>query len=244
MSYKHIENYCVRTSEINHKRQIYPHALIQLMQEASMQHTIGMKVSMWDMKAIKSSWVLLKMDVRFYVYPYLNETVAIHTFPSGKEGYFTFRDYLAMDEKGSLYASASSQWTLMHLEERKMLRIPDEFGKLIFITPDTLPRPDFKIPPVNRADIRTSFDVNYFHLDWNGHVNNVLMFRLILESLDPEIFYSKTLKRLLIQFKSEAVLGQKLYIESQYEDEGHRIIHVVKNSETGKDIVLAETYWN
>ncbi|MFZ1525519.1 MAG: acyl-ACP thioesterase domain-containing protein [Saprospiraceae bacterium] len=243
MSYIHIENYTVRTSEINHAKRIHPHALIQLMQESSMQHTIGMKVSLWDLQDMQGSWVLLKMDVRFYSLPLLNDTITIETFPSGKEGYFTYRDYLVFDRFHQLCATASSVWTMMHTETRKMIRIPDEFGKLVCHTDNPLPKPDFRLSPVLQSDSNFSIKVNYLHLDWNGHVNNVAMCRLIMESLDPDIFYQKTLKQLLIQFKSEAILGQTLLFENHHDNEINKISHSVKNSENGKDIVLAETYW-
>jgi medium-chain acyl-[acyl-carrier-protein] hydrolase len=244
MSYIHRENYTVRTAEINHFRRIHPHALIQLMQEASMQHTIGMKVSFWDLQSMQGAWVLLKMEVNFFSLPSLNETITIETFPSGKEGYFTYRDYLVYDRLNNLCASASSQWALMHTENRKMFRIPDDFGKLICYTENQLPRPEFRLHPVQKSDYHQSIKVNYLHLDWNGHVNNVVMCRLIMESLDSDVFYQKTLKKLLIQFKGEAMLGDVLLFENQDDPENNKIIHTVKNPKTGKDIVIAEAYWS
>lgn len=242
MSIKHIENFTVRTSEINHLQKIHPYALIQLMQEASMQHTIQMKVSMWDLLAIKSSWVLLKMDVNFYNLPSLNQSVSIHTYPTEKIRYFAFRDYLVWDDQNQLCASASSQWTLMHTEGRKMISVPDEFSKLIYDTSSSLPKPDFKLSSFMSPDDTAIINVNYHHLDWNSHVNNVVMFRLIMESIDTGIFYNKSLKRLLIQFKAEAMLGQSLLFEHKYVDD-NKILHSVKCASEGKEIVLAETYW-
>ena len=47
----------------------------------------------------------------------------------------------------------------------------------------------------------------------------------------------------MIHFKSEAVLAQTLLFENHHDNEIYKISHAVKNSENGKDIVLAETYW-
>ncbi|MGB4957828.1 MAG: acyl-ACP thioesterase domain-containing protein, partial [Saprospiraceae bacterium] len=127
MSYIHTEIFRVRTSEINHRKVIHPHALIQLMQEASMQHTLGLQVSVWDMESIHATWVLLKMDVKISHYPKLNETVSVQTFPSGLNGYFTYRDYYMYGQDGQLCATISSMWTLMNIETRKMMRIPLTF---------------------------------------------------------------------------------------------------------------------
>lgn len=96
MSYIHTEQFSIRTSEINHNKSLHAYALIQLMQEASMQHTIGMKVSVWDMEAIQGGWVLLKMEVQFYHYPVLGQKVTVKTYPSGLDGYLPTEITLCM----------------------------------------------------------------------------------------------------------------------------------------------------
>ncbi len=243
MSYIHKEQFSIRTAEINHLRKIHPHALIQLMQEASMQHTIGMQVSIWDLESMNGSWVLIKMEVNFYHYPSLNENIKVHTFPSGKEGYFTFRDYMVYDTADRICATASSQWTMMNTESRKLMRIPDSFGTLIFHTDEPLPKPDFRLLPVHNSAHFIEITSGYLHLDWNGHVNNVLMIRMIMESLGNEIFYRKKLKSLKIQFKSEVVISQKLKIAYETGETENNIRHTVSDINTGKDLVLAETIW-
>jgi acyl-ACP thioesterase len=243
MSYIHKESFSIRTSEINHLRKVHPHALIQIMQEASMQHTIGMKVSVWDLESMQGAWVLIKMEVNFFNYPALNDTIKVHTYPSGKEGYFTFRDYLVYDEEDILIATASSQWTMMHTGSRKMMKIPDSFGELIYQYDKPLSKPEFRLKPgenlINSREIKTT----YFHLDWNGHVNNVVMIRMILENLDDTIYYQKNLKSLKIQFKSEAVIAQVLCVHFESLDSDNIIRHTVTDKLTGKELVLAETLW-
>ena len=241
MSYIHTEHFSIRTSEINHLKRIHPHAFVQLMQEASMQHTIGMQVSVWDLESMNGSWVLIKMEVNFVHFPLLNEQITVHTFPSGKDGYFTFRDYSAYDKAGRICATASSQWTMMNIESRKMMKIPDAFGSLVFHTDDPLPKPDFRLPPILSDAPFIEITSGYLHLDWNGHVNNVLMVRMIMESLGNEIFYRKKLKTLKIQFKSEVVIAQRLKIAFESFEAQNIIRHAVTDISSGKDVVLAET---
>jgi len=40
------------------------------------------------------------------------------------------------------------------------------------------------------------------------------------------------------------MLGDVLLFENQDDPENNKIIHTVKNPKTGKDIVIAETYWS
>lgn len=240
--YIHTETFKIRTSEINHLKEIHAFALIQLMQEASMQHTIGMKVSVWDMEALKAGWVLLKMEVNFYHYPTLNERVTIKTYPSGLEGYFTFRDYLVYSEDGTLCASASSMWTMFNTETRKMVKIPEHFGTLVYKDAEPLPKPDKKLLVPEAGTSESNVTVNYFHLDWNGHVNNVQLIRLMMESLNNELLVNNKLLTLSLQFKTEAMLSQQLTFVHQPVGK-QTFIHAIRDLNSGKDVVLAQSEW-
>lgn len=242
MSYIHKETFRVRTSEINLSKEIHPHHLIQLMQEASMQHTLGMKVSVWDLESQSVSWVLLKKTIRFFKFPLLGQNIEIHTFPSGLDGYFTYRDYYVYDENGDLCANASSMWTLMDTNERKMVKIPASFGSLVYQTETYLPKPVQKMRIPEEEDSPFKVKVNYLHLDWNGHVNNVQLVKMIFESLSENILKDRVLSTFTIQFKSEAILGQNLEVRSQLLSE-NEVIHAIKNVETGKDIILGNSIW-
>ncbi|MBK9737419.1 MAG: hypothetical protein IPO92_21670 [Saprospiraceae bacterium] len=243
MSYIHKETFRIRPSEINHLKNIHPYHLVQLMQEASMQHTIGLKVSVWDLEEKNISWVLIKMDVHFYRYPALGENVEVQTYPSGLDGFFTYRDYFVYDESGFLCATASSTWTLLDTINRKMVRIPESFSSLVYKSEHLLPIPIQKLftPTNTSADYMVT--VNYLHLDWNGHVNNVQLIKMIFESLGTEFHIDRFLKRLIIQFKSEATIGQGLMVRNEVIT-NNKVIHAIKNEATGKDIVIASTIWS
>ncbi len=243
MAYIHTEYFSIRTAEINQRKVIHPHALIQLMQEASMQHTIGMKVSVWDMEALQASWVLLKMEVNIFTYPTLGETVRVDTYPSGLDGYFTYRDYYMYDNNGDLMATTSTMWTMMNTYTRRMLKIPEEFGSLVYPAASFLPRPTKKIKDNITVEKSYLTRVNYLHLDWNGHMNNVQYIKMIMESLDPNILKTKEMRSLVIQYKSEALLGQELAIMHQKDTE-NIIRHIIRDLHSGRDLIVAETDWS
>lgn len=242
MSYIHTEQFSIRTSEINHNKLLHPSALIQLMQEASMQHTIGMKVSVWDMEAIQGGWVLLKMEVRFFHYPILGQKVTVKTYPSGLDGYFTYRDYFMYDENENLCATASSMWTMMNTESRKMVKIPFSFQSLVYESETPLDRPSKKLYPATISVQTTNVKVNYFHLDWNGHVNNVQLIKFIMESLDSSIHYNLSMETFNIQFKTEAKLHQELLLFNEAMSE-NQYRHSIRDKSTNRDIVIAESVW-
>lgn len=239
---KYTELFRIRTSEINPDKVVHPHALISLMQEASMQHTISMKVSVWDLTAISGSWVLLRMQVKFIRYPGLNDTLRIETYPSGLEGYFTYRDFLAYDADDRLCATISSMWTMMNTETRKMMKIPYEYDRLIYSGAIPLEKPDFKVKPITDLSDPVQVRINYFHLDWNGHINNVRLINILLETLETDLVSNHQLLSLNIQYKNEVGLDEEVLVYHSTTDALTRV-HLIRHKDTGQDIILAESVW-
>ena len=239
---KHTEYFRIRTSEISPRKVIHPHALTGLMQEASMQHTMSMGVSVWDLEAMSGSWVLLRMELRFMRFPGLNETIHVDTYPAGIEGYFTYRDYLAYDARGISVATCASQWALMNTFTRRMMKIPPEFGSLVFYTPEPLGKPETDIPSNENWTEPSIVRINYLNLDWNGHINNVQLIRIIMETLDQNYIATHDLKVLKLAFKNEVLCGEEILVFHQKIGDTS-YIHMVKNKESGKDVLLVSSEW-
>jgi acyl-ACP thioesterase len=124
-----------------------------------------------------------------------------------------------------------------------MVKIPFSFQSLVYTSDTPLNRPTKKLYPVTTQGLAKEVKVNYFHLDWNGHVNNVQYIKMILESLDPKILTTKEIRTLAIQYKSEALIGQELAILHQM-DSDYSIKHTIRCLHTGKDLIVAETEWS
>ena len=211
-------------------------ALVRLMQETAMQHTIQMKVSAWDLEPLHLSWVLFRKNLVIQRLPMFGEKLVVSTSTAGFEKFFTYRDYKVFDEKKEMIASSSSTWLLMDTEERRMVRIPDfilEFaGK---IPEDCLPRPKTRLPNFQAAAISKPFRVGWHDLDFNGHLNNVFYLQWMLEALPDEVLQNGTLLEYDIFYKVEAHWKEGLLSEVQPLSENvflHRLIRI----EDGKEM--------
>ncbi|MEL6122438.1 MAG: acyl-ACP thioesterase domain-containing protein [Bacteroidota bacterium] len=233
--------YQIRTSEIDDQRLIRIPALLQLMQEASMQNVIQLSVSVWDLQGDSVSWVLLRKELTVHRYPTLNERIKVLTYPSGFDRVFAYRDYLVYDDKGMLVASASSTWTLMNLNSRKISRIPESYAKYVEVGPDQrLPLPSTKIPLV--SDVSDIFDYTFrnYDLDWNGHVNNVNLVKLLIEGLDP-IQPQERPFQFIYHIRAECRAGQKVTVSSAPMNEEKSYCSV--RDEEGQLLVAAQAIW-
>jgi medium-chain acyl-[acyl-carrier-protein] hydrolase len=243
LSIIYTERFKVRVQEIDHNKKLQAPELVRLMQEASMQHTIALKASVWDLEAEQVSWVLVKKELHFERFPGWGEEITVVTYPSGLDRFLTYRDYKVLDTEGKTLATAATTWTLMHTAERRIVRIPERFNALVTDIPGTLPRAFDKLPIPDGPSIHSEyFKIGFFHLDWNGHTNNVHFIRFMLESMPDDILFGKVLRSFRIQYKQEALLHDQL--ESSVTPAGNdHYFHRVSRASDGKDIAIAMSVW-
>jgi len=240
----HTEHYRIRTNEIDQQKKLTTSSLIQLMQETSMQQVIDLKASVWDLESRNISWVLLRKEMEIFKEAHLNDQITIQTYPTGFERIFAFRDYIAYNESKEKIAQASSTWTLINTKTRKPERIPEDMFKYKTNPPNgALERPRSKIQSVENCEFSNIYKVNYLNLDWNGHVNNVFMAKVILESMPEDYLFNKRLKNLTLHYKAESFFKDEL--EVQFQKSGaEQSLHRVFRKQDGKDIVFGKCTWD
>lgn len=237
------EDFTIRTYEIDSRKMVTVPALIKLMHEAAMQNVLALQLSVWDLEPHHISWVLMRKQLHINRLPILGEKICIITNPAGFEKFFTYRDYRVYDQSGKLLAYSSSTWLLMDTHKRKMARIPDFILKMNDQMPrpeDCLPRPTGKLPKLERADRQKAYEVNWFDLDFNQHLNNTFFMQWMLEALENDVLTKGILQEIEINYKLEAQWQDLVVSEVQALGEGlflHRL------SKDGKEIASARSRW-
>ena len=68
--------------------------------------------------------------------------------------------------------------------------------------------------------------VGWHDLDWNRHLNNVHYLRIMLDTLPEEVFLTQQLQRIVLQYKAEAQLGDKLLGHANRDDnQGQHLLY-------------------
>ncbi len=235
--------FTIRTYEVDQNKRATIPAIIQLMHEAAMQNVIQLKLSVWDLEEQHLSWVLMRKNTVFHRLPDLGETIYIETYPAGFERLITYRDYKVFDAKNKLIAQTSSAWLLMDTQQRKMVRIPEylydfELPKL----EDCLPRPVFRVPKFKESHFTNHYKVNWFDLDFNGHLSNVNYVKWLVETMEEEGLVKGTLTKLSIAYKQECVWKEQVIAETQKIDKTS-FLHRLKRAADGKELALAHSTW-
>ncbi len=211
------------------------------MQETSMQNVINLKLSVWDLEEKQISWVLLRKKMEISRLPKLGEKIKVVTYPTGFDRVFAYRDYWVYDEKEDALAKASSTWTLLNTASRKLQRIPQEMLDL------ELPPVAFRLPlPNTKLSLPGNFPENYhyqirhFDLDWNNHVNNVVLSKLMLQGTPDEIHQNRILKNYTFHIKNECYLGEDVRVEMNM-NSGH--IHHRILGHDDRVVAFGKTEW-
>lgn len=231
----HKEKYRIRTFDIDQKQAATIPAIVQIMQEASMQHTFHLKASFWDMEPYNVTWVLLRKDIQLFNPVYLNDIVEVLTCPSHFDRFFAYRDYRCLNAEGECIASATSAWTLMNLNTRKINPMLPQFLELPreSINGDALC--DFKLKNEEGMEIKRMYQVSIYDLDWNNHINNAVLIKFMLSAI-PEA----QVNRLKLRFISEAGLDDEIVI--LYKAKNQQILLEAFNKTRQQTVALALIY--
>ena len=229
------EKFRIRSFDIDQDQHATIPAIIQIMQEASLQHTLELKVSYWDLLDHQASWVLLRKDIQFFKPASLNDLIEVVTCPSDFDRFFAFRDYICTDGNNEVIATATSAWTLMDLNTRKIRPMLTHFFKIPCISLLDGEACNFKLKKEEGMEYLRTCQVSVFDLDWNNHLNNSNLIKFMLSAI-PD----KKLNKVQLRFIAEASLEDIILISQKIKDD--KILLEAYNETRQKTIALALAY--
>jgi acyl-ACP thioesterase len=213
-------------------------AVCNYLQEAAALNAEELKFSKsnFDAAGENISWVLTRMRIEMDKYPKWGENVSVLTFPRGGRKIAAWRDFLIKDSEGNVIGRAASEWMLIDLSTRRIVQIP----QAVFDAANTEREPvlgeepftaKLRFPNHEAKDAGT-FKACNFHIDLNGHVNNVHYVSWLLEPLGE-----KRPCGIELLFRGETVCGETVSVKTAL-DAG-QAYHAIF-SEIGKESVVAK----
>lgn len=235
--------FSVKGHDVNSKKFLTIPVLLKYMQEASLQHARQLKTSVWDMTDDQLTWVLVRKEIKIIQPLELDKTYTILTYPSGFDKFLAYRDYLIFDSDKKLVVGASSTWTLFQTDSHKIIKIPPKILE-IGVPPETrfLVKPEKLLLMPNNIELFDSRVVRPYDLDWNNHVNNIVLIRFVLESLKNDGIEDEDVKEILVHFKNELYLGEEVGVYQSKENNIY--FSKLKDKKTDRDILLSKIILN
>jgi len=152
------------------------------------------------------TWILTRMILRIKRKPAAGEQVRVHTWPAKVE-HLAHRGYELVDEQGDIIVRATGAWTVMDLQTRHIVSLPEDLQKAYpLLTLERIPFSCRVVPRLREASSQVSIQVRRDDLDMNGHVNNARYLGWLLEPLPAEA----TPTVLDVQFRAECFPGDTL----------------------------------
>ena len=165
---------------------------------------------------------------RFHRMPHENEHITVTTWEEKPEALQLMRAYEITSESGEKLISGHSSWLLVDPNARRI--VPTKKFTLREESPiqkehDCMKPGKIIIPEkLEMLDRRT---IHYSDIDGNGHTNNSRYGAFIMDAL-PEEYCEKNFTDFRINYAKEAMLGEKLSILANFDDEAKKITVVGK----------------
>lgn len=239
------QKFRIHTYEVDLTGRVSVISLQKYMQEAAVEHAIRLKASMYELYPKNLTWVLYQMFIRVYFYPRLHEEITVHTWPSGRNRFFAYRDFEIRDANENVVAHGISTWSMIQLTTKRPVPLP-EFILQIPYTPRRVLEKEFqKIHALKDAAPQKRFFVRLSDLDMNKHVNNTAYLDWCLEAIPVQFWDEHILTELEIHFRSESLYGDVIQ-SSCLQQDSQALTHfhhgLVRESD-GRELARALSRW-
>lgn len=235
------------TSDLYCNGNISPVAILARCQDIAVEHAEELKLGRNDMLNENLFWIITKYSIRILSQPRRNTKYYITTYPLKPQRAEARRDFYIKDVDGNDIIKASSYWSVLDLEKRRLRRCNILFDKY----DDSVYMPDIAIEDglqkITMLDIKCQnplkFSVKNSDIDENNHMNNVKYANLLIDAFNYDEICNKTIAGFDINYVSELKLGDNYAVK--HADFGNfSIIDAYKITETGEETSFrARVYW-
>lgn len=188
--------------------------LWQMMQEAACGQMEEQKPSYTDLTNVGKALMLARVDLSIPEEIYLNDELLASSWPCPSSRATFLRNY-TLEKDGQQVAVAATQWSLVDLQSRRILKVEDvDFSNYWMGEYTELLAGKFKIDKgmAEAMCIVGDKTVQYSDLDYNGHMNNTYYLDLLCDHIPELAMGTHRVSFLRIHYSREAALGEKLQV--------------------------------
>ncbi len=207
---------CIRYSECGIDNKVRISSIINYFQDCTTENSEKLGVGHAYLKAKKRAWILNSWQVEIKRRPEVGERVEVSTWATGFKGVLGPRDFSMSTKDGEELVCAHSLWVYLDTETGRPVKpTVDEIAVYEVLEPISMESVSRKISMPEEAIEVDTYPVHKYHIDTNHHVNNSKYIELACEAL-PEDFQ---VKKLRVEYKKAAVLGNNMILKSAAEKE-------------------------
>lgn len=227
------KKYPLRAGDFDKFNRIKPSAVLDLFQDAAGQHAEEIGVGFEEMLNRSYLWVLTRVVFEILSAPSRYQTVTVKTWPLEPHRLNYRREYSITDEEGNLLIKGSSEWVIVHSEQRRFLSVPNLYPFTDGFCCDTMFEGKLsKIADFEATDVPYIVNAGFSELDVNNHVNNTKYANYVMDTVVPSA--DDVLEKFQIDYRKEVLQGTQLNI--YFSKEENSIL--AKGQNTGDDTMF------
>ncbi len=238
---KYIKEYTVKSYEADCHGFLRILTLMNILQDIACENADLLGLGFAQCHAHNLIWVGSNYLIKIKRLPRIDEHFVIETWPAEAKLWGAIRNFNIKDTNGEVIACASSQWVLVDYERRRPVALSKYFPDYKCLDERVMEDDFHKLPEVENPDLIKEFAVRFDDIDVNNHVNNAVYPVWASESLDSKYRISHLPTEIELNFKKEALFGEKVKVETkQNESES---IHVIRDEKSGDELAKCLIKW-
>lgn len=210
------KSFNLRTSDFDRYRKITPASVLDLFQTVAGEHAALLGCGFESLFARKLLWVLVRTKYEVIRQPQMYQTVTVKTWPLAPSRIGFQREYLMEDEQGNPLIKASSDWVIIHSEQRKIVSVGDIYPDMDYLNQKSFEERLKKLPDFETVGEGFIVCPGFSQLDMNGHVNNTKYANYVLDALESD--GENEIKAFQIDYRHEVQKGDKLNLYTKKSD--------------------------
>lgn len=215
------KRFYVRTSDFDCYNRLRPSSILDFFQDVAGEHADLLGIGREEMIKQDIAWVLTKIRYESVSDPRMFEKITVKTWPHAPQRLSFIRDYTISGEDGRLLVKGSSEWVLISLSRRRLVRMENPYPLTDFCADQSFPDGFLRLPRPAGQGEALSFVPRFSDLDVNGHVNNIRYTDYALELCPPTA--DTPIRAMQIEFHREVLPGVLLHMGEDEVESGHFI---------------------
>ncbi len=215
------KRFYVRTSDFDCHNRLRPSSILDFFQDVAGEHAKLLGIGREEMIKEDIAWVLTKIRYESVGEPSMFEKITVRTWPHPPARLGFVRDYTIHGEDGRLIVKGSSEWVLINLSRRRLVRMENPYPLTSFCEDESFPEGFLRLPRPTGKGETLSFVPRFADLDVNGHVNNIRYTDYAMQIWHPT--EDTPIRTMQIEFHREVLPGVLLHMGEDEVGEGHFI---------------------
>jgi medium-chain acyl-[acyl-carrier-protein] hydrolase len=238
---KHSNKLSVKSYFINRFGELSTSFMFWQMQEIAWEHANILGFGYNQLKKFNQFWVLSRLLVKISCRPVWTDNLTLETWSRGTDGFYGYRDFNFIDNRGNNIIQATSNWLLLDSQSKRIVRLgkfkqfPEYRESILGINPSKI-----KPPHCNKKPEFTP--VLFNEIDINQHFNSGRYLERIIDSYPFDFHEKYTLAEFEVNFLKEGRPVDKLTVLKQQVDNFVHLCSVTRECDS-VDLIRARLVW-